>query len=167
MRDHNHSPVPSQAAGQNGESAGSSVPVQRSAAENQAEAAPSSQPEEHKTANPVVIRWDTSSAKDDQTTCAKLTLPLTPGAEADLTRLVQHSQPATFGRRGREIYDESHRKSLKMDPTTFCTTLDPYSLGIIDTVAQVLLPSVFDCITRRAVQAELYRLNVSPMLFPS
>lgn len=120
------------------------------------------QGDEQKTSNPVTIRWDVAGATDGQATaCAKLTLPLDPGADADMDRLVQQSQPATFGRGGEDVYDESYRKARKMDPTAFCTTFDPYSLGIIDIVAQVLLPSVVDSVTHRAVQAELYKLNVS------
>ncbi|KAK2594342.1 hypothetical protein QQS21_007943 [Conoideocrella luteorostrata] len=73
----------------------------------------------------------------------------------------EHSLPATFGRGGQDIYDESYRKALQMDPTAFCTTFDPYSVGIIDAVAQVLLPSAFNSSTHRSVRAELYKLNVT------
>ncbi|KAJ2980851.1 hypothetical protein NUW58_g6836 [Xylaria curta] len=59
-----------------------------------------------------------------------------------------------------DTYDESYRRALKMDPTAFCTTFDPYSVGIIDAVAQVLLPSVSGSTTHRGVRAELYKLNV-------
>jgi len=128
----------------------------------QGDAPPSPQPDEQRKSNPITIRWDTDLAADDQAThCAKLTLPLDPGAEADLDRLVRNSQPATFGLGGQDVYDESYRKALKMDTTAFCTTFDPYSLGIIDAIAQVLLPSVIDSNTHRAVHAELYKLNVS------
>ncbi|KAK6858062.1 hypothetical protein PG995_005761 [Apiospora arundinis] len=96
--------------------------------------------------------------------CTKLNLPLIPGAgvggETSLKRLVQHCQPATFGRGGKDVYDESYRRAGKMDPTAFCTTFDPYTAGIIDTVAQVLLPSVYDSVTHRGVRAELYKLNI-------
>ncbi|TQV90386.1 oxidoreductase, 2OG-Fe(II) oxygenase family protein [Cordyceps javanica] len=91
--------------------------------------------------------------------CAKLSLPTVQG-EAGLDRLLQHARPATFGRGGQDVYDESYRKALQMDPATFCTTFEPYSVGIIDAVAQVLLPSVSDSTTHRAVRAELYKLNI-------
>ncbi|KAH8807855.1 oxidoreductase [Xylogone sp. PMI_703] len=123
-------------------------------------ASQSSDIDEQRRSPPVTIRWDTPGTADDQTTPAKLTLPLAP--EADMLRLFQHSQPATFGRGGQDVYDESYRKALKMDPTNFCTTFDPYSLGSIDAGAQVLLPSVIDSTTCRAVRAELYKLNASP-----
>ncbi|KND89203.1 hypothetical protein TOPH_06224 [Tolypocladium ophioglossoides CBS 100239] len=126
---------------------GGVVPIRK-----QAHAAPFPQCEEQKTSNPVTIRWDAAGNADGQATpCAKITLPLDPGADANMNRLVQHSQPATFGRGGEDVYDESYREARKMDPTAFCTTFDPYSLGIVDTVAQVLLPSVVDSITHRAV----------------
>ncbi|KAI5463890.1 oxidoreductase [Mariannaea sp. PMI_226] len=118
-----------------------------------------------KTSDPVAIRWDVRETRHTQLDslyypCDKLTLPLCQGREADLARLVQDSQPATFGRSGKDVYDESYRKAIKMEPTAFCTTFDPYSLGIIDTVAQMLLPSTIDSVTNRGVQAELYKLNV-------
>ncbi|KAK8859871.1 oxidoreductase 2OG-Fe(II) oxygenase family protein [Apiospora arundinis] len=110
--------------------------------------------------DPITIRWDVNDSKDVD----KLNLPLIPGAgvggETSLKRLVQHCQPATFGRDGKDVYDESYRRASKMDPTAFCTTFNPYTPGIIDTVAQVLLPSVYDSVTHRGVRAELYKLNV-------
>ncbi|KAH8810964.1 hypothetical protein F5884DRAFT_749366 [Xylogone sp. PMI_703] len=116
--------------------------------------------DEQNTSLPVTIRWDLEENDESQAPCTKVTLPLAPGTEADIERLVQHSEPATFGRGSKDVYDESYRKALKMDTTKFSSTFDPYSLGIIDTVAQVLLPSVIDSTTHRAVRAELYKLNV-------
>ncbi|KAK8066018.1 hypothetical protein PG997_012765 [Apiospora hydei] len=118
---------------------------------------------------PITIRWDVddNGAADGQvaTPCAKLNLPPVSGAgdETSLKRLIQHCQPATFGRGGKDVYDESYRRAGQMAPTAFCTTFDPYSAGIIETVAQVLLPSVYDSVTHRGVRAELYKLNVSDL----
>ncbi|KAK2000996.1 oxidoreductase [Colletotrichum falcatum] len=109
--------------------------------------------------DPVTIRWDLDGTGDDPA-CAKLGLPPVRGAGAGLERLLRHSQPAIFGRDGQDVYDESYRKALQMDPAAFCTTSDPYSVGIIDAVAQVLLPSVSDSTTHRCVRAELYKLNI-------
>ncbi|KAK2059176.1 oxidoreductase [Colletotrichum caudatum] len=109
--------------------------------------------------DPITIRWDLDGTGDDQA-CAKLNLPPAHGTEAGLDRLLQQSRPATFGRDGQDVYDESYRKALQMDPAAFCTTFDPYSVGIVDAVAQVLLPSVSDSTTHRGVRAELYKLNV-------
>ncbi len=69
--------------------------------------------------------------------------------------------PANFGRDGEDVFDETYRKALRMDPASFATSFDPYSLGVIDTIAQVLLPSKLDSDYRRAVRAELYTLNAS------
>lgn len=118
----------------------------------------SSPPSETRESATITIRWDLAS--DDQA-CAKFSLPEVQGAEDGLDRLLQHARPATFGRGGQDVYDEGYRKALQIDPAAFCTTFDPYSVGIIDAVAQVLLPSVSDSTTHRAVRAELYKLNVS------
>ncbi|GAB7342207.1 hypothetical protein MBLNU457_g0454t1 [Dothideomycetes sp. NU457] len=84
---------------------------------------------------------------------------LLPSATIDLDifELAVACQPATFGRGGEDIYDESYRKALKLDKDSFCTDFCPYEAGIIDTVTQVLLPGVS---TRRGIRAELYKLNV-------
>ncbi len=59
------------------------------------------------------------------------------------------------------MYDETYRKALKMDSTQFCTTFNPYSLGIIHTVESMLLPAVDGQMSAgRSVRAELYKLNV-------
>lgn len=116
---------------------------------------------------PVDIRWDMVKSRVEKPSsmpslsCAKLTLPLTQEGDVRFAQLLKDCQPATFGRGGEDVYDESYRKALKMDPTSFCTTFDPYSLGIVDTIAQVLLPSALDSTTNRAVKAELYKLNVN------
>ena len=81
-------------------------------------------------------------------------------SDDQLEELVGDFKAATFGRGGQNIYDKSYRNALKMDPGVFCTTFDPYSLGIIDTIAQVLLPSFVDSATHRSVRAELYNMNV-------
>lgn len=114
----------------------------------------------------LTIRWDGSGVSGGQTpTGYKLTLPIEPTHGPDLIRLVEDSEKATFGRGGQDVYDETYRKALQMDPRTFCTTFDPYSMGIIDIIAQVLLPSAIESTTHRAVHAELYKLNVSLAIF--
>lgn len=109
---------------------------------------------------PVTIRWDPSSAnvlsKD-----TKLVFPLEPGHGQSLARLVDEADPATFGLHGKDVLDESYRKASKLDPSQFSTSFNPYDLGIVDTVAQALLPSTKAADSHRAVRAELYKLNVS------
>ncbi|KAL7943483.1 hypothetical protein V8C42DRAFT_329190 [Trichoderma barbatum] len=116
-------------------------------------------PSESRESNPVTIRWDTDT-ENRTASCAKITLPSAVGVVANLDQLLQYSQPATFGRGGQDTYDKSYREALQMAPGAFCTDFDPYSLGIIDTVAQVLLPSALDSVTHRSVRAELYKLNI-------
>lgn len=111
------------------------------------------------TSEPVTLRWDPSSdnalAKD-----AKVVFPLEPDHEQSLARLVKETEPATFGFHGKDVLDESYRKASKLEPSQFSTTFNPYELGIIDTVAQALLPSAKAADSYRAVRAELYKLNV-------
>lgn len=111
------------------------------------------------TTEPVTIRWDPPAA-DGLARHAKLVLPLEPETQDNLERLIDSTERASFGYKGKDTYDETYRKALKMDTTAFATTFDPYSLGIIDTIAQVLLPSMQESRLHRAVKAELYKLNV-------
>lgn len=108
---------------------------------------------------PVTIRWDPPAA-DELARHAKLILPLEDGTKENLERLIKDTDPASFGYKGKTTYDETYRKALKMDTTAFATTFDPYALGIIDTIAQVLLPAMKESNVYRAVKAELYKLNI-------
>lgn len=111
--------------------------------------------------SPVTIRWDPSSRGDGVLSKdTKLTFPLSDGAEGNLERLVRDCQPANVGRGGEEVYNEGYRKALKMSPEAFSINFNPYDLGIIDTIAQVLLPSTIDSRKCRAIRAELDTLNV-------
>lgn len=61
--------------------------------------------------------------------------------------------------------DPEYRTTVKMNRSKFSTTLCQYSLGIMDQIKNVLLPSVTDAkhegITSRSIEAaELYKLNV-------
>jgi hypothetical protein len=108
---------------------------------------------------PVILRWD---AHDGKTPCenTKLRFPLDDTTAQNLDHLLAAAEPATFGRGGQDVYDEAYRKALKVDTTKFSSTFNPYELGIIDIIAQLLLPSAIDSRTHRAVRAELYKLNV-------
>ncbi|VUC28823.1 unnamed protein product [Clonostachys rosea] len=120
--------------------------------------------DEPRTSDPITIRWDVANPGGKKghsnNACDKITLPLAPKSKNDIQRLLDGTEPATFGRGGEDVYDEAYRKALKMETTAFCSTFDPYSLGIIDTIAQVLLPSIVDSSTHRSVRAELYKLNL-------
>ncbi|AEO61173.1 hypothetical protein MYCTH_2311077 [Thermothelomyces thermophilus ATCC 42464] len=108
---------------------------------------------------PIDLRWDPNdeSVLSSET---KLTFPLEPNTEKNLDRLIKDTVPATFGLGGEHVYDESYRKATKLDPTRFSSTFNPYELGIIDAIAQTLLPSLRHSKQTRSVKAELYKLNL-------
>ncbi|USP77941.1 hypothetical protein yc1106_05215 [Curvularia clavata] len=108
---------------------------------------------------PVTIRWDSQSTS----AVSKLVFPIddsNPDQKASLLKLVDNCQPASFGYKGEDVIDESYRKATKLDCTTFSTDFCPYKLGIIDTIAQMLLPNARDYLGTQGVRAELYKLNI-------
>ncbi|KAL8364539.1 hypothetical protein RB595_003697 [Gaeumannomyces hyphopodioides] len=109
---------------------------------------------------PINIRWD-SPQGNEAISVAKTTFPIVdPDGEASLAKLAQDCQPASFGYKGKDVLDESYRKASKMDRSAFSSDFCPYELGIIDTIAQVLLPNTRDKIWTKGVRAELYKLNI-------
>ena len=86
----------------------------------------------------TTIRWDSSSSM------GKLMLPLqvdsTGQTDGSLSRLVGSTQPAGFDYQGKNIVDESYRKASRLDKSAFSTDFCPYEAGIIDIIAQALLP---------------------------
>lgn len=107
--------------------------------------------------DPVTIRWDT----DDHNGC-KVTLPCTDADRPNFEQLLKDCQPATFGRGGQDVMDESYRKAGKLDVTAFCSNFNPYALGIIDTAAQALTPNLAQQTNQtHGLRAELYKLNAS------
>ncbi|KAI1087326.1 hypothetical protein F5B19DRAFT_77861 [Rostrohypoxylon terebratum] len=107
---------------------------------------------------PITIRWD--SRQSDTT--HKVTLPIDVSdndSQAKFSLLVNDCQPASFGYQGKDVYDEKVRKATKLDSSDFSTSFCPYSLGVIDTIAQVLLPSSLSGNSMTGVRAELYKLN--------
>ena len=130
--------------------------------EGEADASPTSD-EQPRQSDPVTLRWDVNGFSiADKSPCRKVTFPATQPADCDaLNALIQDCQPATFGLDGQDVYDETYRKALKMNPDAFSSTFDPYSLGIVDSIAQMLLPTFSESTSHRAVEARLYKLNVS------
>ncbi len=82
--------------------------------------------------------------------------------EAELAALQQDCQPASFGYQGKDVHDETYRKASKMDRSAFSSDFCPYELGIVNTIAQVLLPEKSEGFRTSGVRAELYKLNVRP-----
>lgn len=100
----------------------------------------------------------------------KISFPGETEKKTSLQQLVQDCKPATFGFGGQNVLDEEIRKAGKLEATEFSTSFNPYDYGIVDAVAQALLPGIArpDVLTgdntspeHWGVVAELYKLNVS------
>ena len=121
------------------------------------------------TLDPVVLHWDSAESEDlsnlnlPLSNAFKLTLPIQPTGKSLLDQLIKDCQPATFGRKGKAVLDETYRKAQKLDASQFTTNFNPYECGIIDTIGQLLLPSVVATqgLQLRGIRAELYKLNVT------
>ena len=72
-------------------------------------------------------------------------------------------QPASFGRQGQDVYDNEYREALELEPENFSTDFHPHDHGIVDNLAQTLLPA-YQGYQRDedllGIRAELYKLNV-------
>lgn len=127
------------------------------------------------TCQPVTLRWDPLSQYVPARVC-KLQFPLDCSDSAtanNMRQLLVDMQPATFGNQGQDVVDETYHKASKLDPYQFDCTFNPYEMGIIDEVAQILLPGVkWKTISNNnsagnprteginVIRAELHRLNV-------
>lgn len=112
---------------------------------------------------PITIRWDPASPETPASQ-AKVVLPLDRDSQRSLQKLVSALEPASFGYHGKNVFDETYRKALKMDTTQFASTFNPYKFGIIDSIAQMRLPTTSESDLARGLRAELYKLNVSLLL---
>jgi hypothetical protein len=68
-------------------------------------------------------------------------VPRTEGEEGGLEELLHACGPAAFGCNGKDVLDESYRKAAKLDRSQFAVDFHPHDYGIVDAVAQTLLPS--------------------------
>ncbi|KAI9708275.1 MAG: hypothetical protein M1828_003011 [Chrysothrix sp. TS-e1954] len=107
---------------------------------------------------PVSIYWESRSSQK----VSKVILPAQDDNQQKAhAKLVEDCQPATFGKNGQDVLDESYRKALKLDTDCFSTTFEPYSCGITNVITRMLLGnSNHDLSTRRNVRTELYKLNI-------
>ncbi|PIA93152.1 hypothetical protein CB0940_05228 [Cercospora beticola] len=114
---------------------------------------------------PVSIRWGADERG------RTISLPITwPSDQAAYQQLIEDCVPATFGRNGQDVYDESYRRAGALGTEHFMTDFCPYKAGIIDSVAQLLLPpftgdlrsdkDMSEKRLARGIRAELYKLNV-------
>jgi hypothetical protein len=116
------------------------------------------------TSPPVIIRWDAPSGD----VYGKITFPVPEGKQKVLEELAKDCQPATFGYGSEHILDDRIRSAGKLESSEFSTNFNPYAYGIVDAVAQALLPGI--AMTElsgentneqhRGVVAELYKLTV-------
>ncbi|KAL6362611.1 hypothetical protein LRP88_03902 [Fusarium phalaenopsidis] len=107
---------------------------------------------------PVTLRWDPRDSMTPAAHC-KLSFPIEESTADNLDRLLADMEPASFGRGGEHVYDESYRKASKMEPSRFTTSFCPYTSGMISAVSQLLLPNPLSE-KQRTLKAELYKLNV-------
>ena len=119
-----------------------------------------------KTAPPIALRWD---VPNEESTAKTIHFPILPSTTHEsnslLGGLLTACAPATFGRNSEDVLDETYRKSGKLDRNQFSVDFHPHDYGIIDSIAQILMPethvAVGDQEEHRGVVAELYKLNVS------
>ena len=76
----------------------------------------------------------------------------------EIEQLSAACDPATFGRGGEDVYDESYRKAVKMDASNFAVQFDPVRTGLIKIIEEQLLSSSQG--SGMSISAEIYKLNV-------
>ncbi|KAI1270956.1 hypothetical protein F5Y07DRAFT_384517 [Xylaria sp. FL0933] len=155
--------APGSPSSQNVPDASSSGSTPKSCPDSAPDSTSSSQDVQTRLSPPITLRWDPQNSSTPASQC-RITFPIEDGQQEILTGLLRDMQPATFGFQGKDIYDESYRKASKLDTSQFSSTFNPYELGIVDAVAQLLLPNLQlggkASALKRGVRAELYKLNV-------
>ena len=105
----------------------------------------------------VMLRWGPDGEG------RAVTLPVqSQKDQAAFERLVQNCVPATFGRGGEDVYDQTYRHALAMNADEFMTDFCPYEAGIIDIITQLLLPPITGDLTSsptRSKVMQMYELN--------
>ncbi|KAF2431700.1 hypothetical protein EJ08DRAFT_696180 [Tothia fuscella] len=83
----------------------------------------------------VTLRYDPSKST---ASVQKLTSPIgnSKSENAAMKKLVSACQPATFGLNGKDVYDETYRKAIKLEVEQSSTDFCPYAAGIIDEISQ-------------------------------
>ncbi|KAF7798245.1 hypothetical protein EIP86_009462 [Pleurotus ostreatoroseus] len=78
-------------------------------------------------------------------------------SEDALAHLAQACDPASFGRNGEDVHDESYRKAGKLDMGAFSVNLDLEKNGLMNVIRDNLLDGKN---SQKTILAELYKLNV-------
>ena len=58
------------------------------------------------------------------------------------------------------MLDESNRKATRLERAAFAVDFYSYELGIVDAIAQIMLPVAGSRVGSTGVRAELYKLDV-------
>lgn len=119
-------------------------------------------PDQLISSRPVNVFW---SSKDDGS-ALKITLPTNDDrSSASVEKLAADCSPASFGRGGEDVLDESYRRAGKMELKDFATSFHPADFGLVQNIEQVLLPSIIsdedNSLQCKGLVADLYKLNVS------
>ncbi|WEW55731.1 oxidoreductase [Emydomyces testavorans] len=112
----------------------------------------------------ITIAWWPESGGNPR----RIQLPAADGESSNglssLEQLVRDCSPAKFGCGDQDVLDLSYRDAGKLDAENFCCSFHPADFGILDTIEQMLLPSISTMqqneLEFRRVRAELYKLNV-------
>ncbi|KAH7386267.1 hypothetical protein BKA64DRAFT_645840 [Cadophora sp. MPI-SDFR-AT-0126] len=100
---------------------------------------------------PIALRWDVKEAGHahaihfpQASLVSKNTRSSSTSSQPSLLeQLLVSCAPATFGRKNKDILDESYRKAGTLDRSQFSVDFHPYDYGIVDTISQILLPQVY------------------------
>ena len=108
---------------------------------------------------PITIRWDSNT---HASASHKVSLPVKDEERPMFEQLLKDCSPASFGRGGKDVVDESYRKAGKLDVSAFCTSFNPHALGIVETAAQALvLSNKTQTNETHGIRAELYKCKFS------
>jgi hypothetical protein len=112
---------------------------------------------------PVILHWDQPNGGSGRMVFGDEKMP-SAEFQAHIRDMCSSCQAATFGRQGQDVYDATYREALKLEPSHFTTNFHPHDYGILDDLAQILLPSYLGGDRKDedllGVHAELYKLNV-------
>lgn len=73
-----------------------------------------------KTSKPIQIRFEKDKGE-------ALVVPVNDSSSPKLQELVSACSPASFGRGGEDVFDESYRKASKLDAEKFISSFCPYT----------------------------------------
>lgn len=75
----------------------------------------------------------------------------------ELEQLAQACEPASFGKKHENVFDETYRKAGKMDPECFASSLDLFHTDLMKIIRGYLLEGTQ---SKEIIKTELYKLNI-------